>query len=137
MKHGKISQPAEGRVAAYDRTAVGTELDGFGAAILPRLLAPEECAEIAALYAELPPIYIPELVEDAETLSLLRPEERHLASLVNGQWDIATIVLASAHRELDTLKALSKLNRLGLLRSSAANVAGATRVKEDPPPTGG
>jgi hypothetical protein len=35
------------------------------------------------------------------------------------------------------LKALSKLNRLGLLRASAANRAGATRVREDPPTTDG
>ena len=38
-----------------------------------------------------------------------------MASLVNGAWDVSTIVLASPNRELETLKCLSKLNRMGLL----------------------
>ena len=37
------------------------------------------------------------------------------------------------NRELDTLKSLNKLNRMGLFRASAMNSAGATRVREDPP----
>jgi hypothetical protein len=77
-----------------------------------------EREHVAALYSELPPLQVPELVSESEGLSLLRPEERHVASLVNGSWDVSTIVLASQSRELDTLKALSKMRRLGLLRSS-------------------
>jgi len=38
------------RVAAYDWAAICAELDLCGAAILPKLLTPEECADIAALY---------------------------------------------------------------------------------------
>jgi hypothetical protein len=76
-----------------------------------------EREHVAALYRDLPPILVPDLVDDPETLSLLRPEERHVASLVNGRWDISTIVLASQARELDTLKCLAKLHRMGLLHA--------------------
>jgi hypothetical protein len=76
-----------------------------------------EREHVAALYRELPPIFVPDLADEPETLSLLRPEERHVAGLVNGKWDVSTIVLASQWRELDTLKCLSKLRRLGLLRA--------------------
>jgi hypothetical protein len=38
------------RVAAADWDAVAAEVDDYGCALLPRLLTPEECAEIAALY---------------------------------------------------------------------------------------
>ena len=44
--------PAEGRVAAYDWHALGGELDNYGCAVLPKLLSPEECRTIAALYGE-------------------------------------------------------------------------------------
>jgi hypothetical protein len=41
---------AEARVAAYDWSHLASELDHFGAAVLPKLLTPEECRAIAALY---------------------------------------------------------------------------------------
>jgi len=44
--------PAEGRVAAYDWQALGGELDSYGCAVLPKLLSPEECRTIAALYCD-------------------------------------------------------------------------------------
>ena len=43
---------ATSRVAAYDWPALRAELDLHGAAILPKLLSPEECADIAALYPD-------------------------------------------------------------------------------------
>jgi len=43
---------AEKRVAAYDWRRHAAELDGFGCAVLEKLLSPEECASIAALYRE-------------------------------------------------------------------------------------
>ncbi|KRE12258.1 proline hydroxylase [Bosea sp. Root483D1] len=43
---------AEARVAAYDWTALAGELDGFGCAVLPGLLTPEECRGVAALYPD-------------------------------------------------------------------------------------
>ena len=42
----------EARVAAYDWRAVTSELDNYGCAVLPKLLSPEECRTIAALYSE-------------------------------------------------------------------------------------
>ncbi|WP_448951960.1 2OG-Fe(II) oxygenase [Labrys neptuniae] len=43
---------ADSRIAAYDWTRLGRELDGYGCAVLENLLTPEECREIAGLYSE-------------------------------------------------------------------------------------
>jgi hypothetical protein len=43
---------AEARVAAYDWQALAGELDSYGCAVLPKLLSPEECRTIAALYSD-------------------------------------------------------------------------------------
>lgn len=43
---------AEERVARYDWQALANELDGNGCVILPKLLSPEECRAVAALYPE-------------------------------------------------------------------------------------
>jgi len=43
---------AEARVAAYDWQALGGELDNYGCAVLEKLLSPEECRTIAALYPD-------------------------------------------------------------------------------------
>lgn len=43
---------ASARVAACDWTALTSELDNNGAAVLPNLLTPAECAGIAALYPQ-------------------------------------------------------------------------------------
>lgn len=40
------------RVGAYDWTALETELDGFGCAVLPALLSSDECTALAARYAD-------------------------------------------------------------------------------------
>jgi hypothetical protein len=45
-----MSRPLEQRIVEYDWTAVGTELQNFGCAVLPGLLTPNECTDIAALY---------------------------------------------------------------------------------------
>lgn len=49
---GRAIISAEARIAAYDWKALTDELEGFGCAILPKLLTPEECREIAALYPD-------------------------------------------------------------------------------------
>jgi uncharacterized protein len=41
---------AEARIGEYDWNALAAELDSHGAAVLQRLLAPDECRQIAALY---------------------------------------------------------------------------------------
>jgi uncharacterized protein len=43
---------AEARVAAYDWQALASELDNYGCAVVPKLLSPEECRTIAALYPD-------------------------------------------------------------------------------------
>jgi hypothetical protein len=43
---------AEARVAAFDRKALASELDNYGCTVLPKLLSPEECRAIAALYPD-------------------------------------------------------------------------------------
>ena len=42
----------EARVAAYDWEELKAELDAYGCAVLPKLLAPAECRAIAALYPD-------------------------------------------------------------------------------------
>lgn len=69
----------------------------------------------ASLYRELPPTAVLRAGSDPAALARLRPEERQLAALVNGKWDVSTLVLASPLRELDTLQALHKLRRLDLV----------------------
>ena len=39
-------------IERYDWNEIGTNLNGFGAAVLPHVLTPSECEEIAALYAD-------------------------------------------------------------------------------------
>ena len=43
---------AEARAAAYDWRALASELDNYGCAVVPKLLSPEECRTIAALYPD-------------------------------------------------------------------------------------
>jgi hypothetical protein len=40
------------RIDAYDWSTIGNDLDGFGCAVLPRLLSPDECDDVAALYPQ-------------------------------------------------------------------------------------
>lgn len=46
----ETTKSAEARVAAYDWSGRATELDHFGAAVLPNLLTSDECCTIAGLY---------------------------------------------------------------------------------------
>jgi hypothetical protein len=43
---------AEARLAEYDWLAVAGELDNYGCAVLSKLLSPEECCSVAALYPD-------------------------------------------------------------------------------------
>jgi uncharacterized protein len=45
-----MSQSVERRIEGYDWSAAGGELQNFGCAVLPGLLTPHECENIAALY---------------------------------------------------------------------------------------
>jgi hypothetical protein len=43
---------ARERVGSYDWSAIGSELDAFGCAVLPKLLGASECRDIAAFYPD-------------------------------------------------------------------------------------
>src|SRR5882757_9254464 len=46
----RATHSAEARVAAQDWHALVSELNAHGSAVMPALLSPQECAEIAGLY---------------------------------------------------------------------------------------
>lgn len=75
-----------------------------------------EREHVAALYRELPPITRFHVTE----LSSLRPEERSLVGWFKAGWDLSAVVLASTQRELDTLRSVQRLIRLGVLDSAQA-----------------
>lgn len=52
LSRASADNSAEARIAAYDWPALAGELDGFGCAVLPKLLTPEECRTVAALYPD-------------------------------------------------------------------------------------
>ncbi|HLT30667.1 MAG TPA: DUF4388 domain-containing protein [Myxococcaceae bacterium] len=75
-----------------------------------------ERERIAELYLELLPLEVLSAAPvDPGQLSRLRPDERSVLGLVNGAWDVSTIVLASPLGELQTLRLLSQLKRQGLV----------------------
>jgi DNA-binding Lrp family transcriptional regulator len=83
------------------------------------LLREAEREHVAALYEELSPVAVPVLLGGAASLDTpagrrLGSIEREVAGRVNGRWDVASIALACPLREVETLKALRKLVRLGL-----------------------
>ncbi|HEY2447137.1 MAG TPA: 2OG-Fe(II) oxygenase [Rhizomicrobium sp.] len=51
-KGASTVKSAEVRIAAYDWTALASDLDSSGCAMLPSLFTAEECSSIAALYPE-------------------------------------------------------------------------------------
>lgn len=65
-----------------------------------------------ALFRKLLPMAVPQVVNHA-SIEALRPDERIVAVLVNGRWDVSTLVLASPLRELQTLRALERMVELG------------------------
>jgi DNA-binding Lrp family transcriptional regulator len=84
------------------------------------LLREAEREQVAALYEELSPVAVPVLLGGAASLETpagrrLGSIDREVAGRVNGRWDVASISLACPLREVETLKALRKLLRLGLV----------------------
>jgi len=45
-------QPGNGRVAKYDWAKISEELSSQGCAVIERLLYPDECRQVAALYPQ-------------------------------------------------------------------------------------
>jgi hypothetical protein len=84
------------------------------------LLREAERDQVAALYEELSPVAVPRLLGGIESLDSpaarrLSSTDREVAGRINGSWDVASIALASPLREVETLKAIRKLRRLGLV----------------------
>lgn len=83
------------------------------------LLREAEREQVATLYEELSPVAVPVLLAGPTTLDSpagrrLTFADREVAARVNGTWDVASIALSSPLREVETLKAIRKLVRLGL-----------------------
>jgi len=70
---------------------------------------------VESLYRKLLPVLVPDLTTPESSLAALRPDERIVASLVNGKWDVSTLVLASPLRELQTLRAIERMVELGFV----------------------
>ncbi|WP_242395400.1 DUF4388 domain-containing protein [Anaeromyxobacter oryzisoli] len=84
------------------------------------LLREAEREQVAALYEELSPVAVPTLrgatnALDSPVGRRLSMTDREVAARVNGSWDVASIALSCPLREVETLKALRKLLRLGLV----------------------
>jgi hypothetical protein len=60
------ARSAQLRLTGYDWKALGLELDSSGGAVMEKLLSPDECAEIAALYTRIniEPTILPKEIED-------------------------------------------------------------------------
>jgi hypothetical protein len=84
------------------------------------LLREAEREHVATLYEELSPMAVPVLLGGPASLESpagrrLSFVDREVAARVNGTWDVASISLSSPLREVETLKAIRKLVRLGLV----------------------
>ena len=84
------------------------------------LLREAEREQLAALYEELSPMAVPVLLAGPASLDSpagrrLSPTDREVAERINGRWDVASVALACPLREVETLKALRKLLRLGMV----------------------
>ena len=84
------------------------------------LLRESEREQVATLYEELSPVAVPALLGGPASLESpagrrLGFSDREVAARVNGSWDVASIALSSPLREVETLKSIRKLVRLGLV----------------------
>lgn len=74
-----------------------------------------EREHVASIYRELPPVSRFAVSPSPTVLSSLRAEERTLLRWFESGADLSAVVLASTQRELDTLKSVMRLVRLGAL----------------------
>lgn len=83
---------------------------------LRRMLQDAEREQVAALYSELHPLGVPKLTDPGalRTRRLTRTE-REVAERINGRWDVSSLVLSSPLREVETLKSLRRLVKLGVV----------------------
>lgn len=76
-----------------------------------------ERENVAALYHDLPPVLTFEVAGELSVFSGLRPDERNVVSQLQSGWDVSAVVLASPLKELDALRSLARLVRLGVIRA--------------------
>ncbi|GMU60707.1 MAG: hypothetical protein AMXMBFR34_24700 [Myxococcaceae bacterium] len=74
-----------------------------------------EREHVAALYREIAPVTVFDVAAEPQAMTALRPDERNLVGQLQSGWDLSAVVLASPQRELDTLKAIHKLVRQGIV----------------------
>lgn len=81
-----------------------------------RLLQEAEREHVAAIYQELDPLAVPRVVDPAAlSARRLSRSDKEVMDRINGRWDVASVVLASPLREVETLKGLRRLSRQGLV----------------------
>jgi hypothetical protein len=107
-----IAEGQHDEAAALLRTALG--VDPFRAEARELMKQSRE-QQLAALYAELPPHAVPRVAKKTPRGVPLSTKERRVLSQVNGRWDVAALALTSGVGELDTLRALKRLLRAGLV----------------------
>jgi len=107
-----IAEGQHDEAAALLRTALG--VDPFRAEARELMKQSRE-QQLAALYGELPPHAVPRAAKKTPRNVPLSSKERRVLSQVNGRWDVAALALTSGVGELDTLRALKRLSRAGLV----------------------
>lgn len=84
-----------------------------------------EREQVAALYQQLSPLAVPRLAAPvnlalntrrAPAIRPLKLAEQELLGRINGRFDVATLVLATPRREIETLRGLRQLVRLGAVQ---------------------
>lgn len=77
-----------------------------------------EREHVAALYREVPPLARFVVTQNSTILSSLRAEERSILRWFETGCDLSAVVLASTQRELDTLRTVMRLTRVGALSAA-------------------
>jgi hypothetical protein len=72
-------------------------------------------AQLVSLYEAMPPQRVPTVVGKSYKGASLSTRERRVLSQVNGRWDVAALALTSGVGELETLRALRRLIRAGVV----------------------
>lgn len=94
-----------------------------GAPRIKALLREAEQEQTRLLYRKLPASAVVRIAGSPEAGHALSGSDRVVLELVNGRWDVSTLVLASPLREVETLKALVRLTRCGITRLQLSDAA--------------
>lgn len=81
-----------------------------------QLLREAEVLHLQALYTELSKDAVVHVGNPPTAAAWLSRHEQSLLDRINGRWDVATLVMASKEREIETLKALRRMWRQGLIQ---------------------